>query len=333
MPSWKSVSIRIAPRLGLAALLFLVPIVYLVWLVTSEQKVAIAFAAKEVDGAAFLRGLLSVEAAADKAVLDGTAPPAASMVDLRDRLAGSINRLGVSDDTGAATDVMRGTDVAAARKWLRDLISLVGDHSNLILDNVLDSYYLTDVVLNRVPDLLDRVTDLSVAASQPHTDAVAAAHFLESVGGLSEVLDGLAASMTSAISDNADGSLKAALADRAAALHDHVTAYAQALQTPGTSVDVHPILAEAAAFADAATGELERILAARVSGFKSARLVSLSVSLLLFIAAVGAGAFLLAVALLHTAGASRDDIIAEVEYEHALDVMRKRWQADHPDAS
>ena len=56
MAQWKTPSLRVGPRLGLAALLFLVPIVYLVWLVTSEQKVAISFAAKEVDGARYELG-------------------------------------------------------------------------------------------------------------------------------------------------------------------------------------------------------------------------------------------------------------------------------------
>ena len=289
MAQWKTPSLRVGPRLGLAALLFLVPIVYLVWLVTSEQKVAISFAAKEVDGARYLRGLAAVQAAADTALLNGTAPPAAAFSTLGGSLAAEAGRLAVEDAVAAAAAAMAGADLPAARAKLRDLIGVIGDHSNLILDNVLDSYYLTDVVLNRLPELLDRVTDLAGGAPKPGSDAATQAHFLEGVGALGGVLDGMSASMASAVAANADGTLKASLADRGTALHDHTSAFAAALQAPGGTVpDARPLLGEAAAFADAATAELERMLTQRVAGFQAARLTSLLISFGLFAAAVAA---------------------------------------------
>lgn len=136
----KSASLRVGLRLGLAALLFLFPVGYLIWLLSSSQGIAIRFAAKEVDGAGYLRGLLAVEAAADLAALDNAAPPVALLDALRTREGAAELRLGATQAADAAGQAMRGHDRAAALGKLRDLIGLVGDHSNLILDNVLDSY-------------------------------------------------------------------------------------------------------------------------------------------------------------------------------------------------
>jgi hypothetical protein len=76
-------SLRIGARLGVTALLFLLPVGYLSWLLSAEQNVAVSFASQEADGARYLRGLLAIEAAADLAALDRAPLPAAALEALR----------------------------------------------------------------------------------------------------------------------------------------------------------------------------------------------------------------------------------------------------------
>lgn len=55
--------------------------------------------------------------------------------------------------------------LAEARARLRALIVAIGDQSNLILDNVLETYYLTDATLNRLPDVMDRLAETALLAA------------------------------------------------------------------------------------------------------------------------------------------------------------------------
>ena len=275
-------SLRVGPKLALTALLFLIPVGYMLWLLTAEQAIAIRFAEKEVDGAHLLRGLLSVQAAVDGGMIDRAAVPSGAL-DQLGRLDGdAVARLEAGDGIAAVRQAAGGPDQAAARRRLRDLIALVGDHSNLILDNVLDSYYLTDVVLNRMPDLLDRVADLGTGAAKGGADAAGQARLLEDVGAMQGVLDGFAASLADAIKDNADGSLGRALSSQGTGLHERAAAMLEAMQkSGGEAADSRVLLRQASQFADAAAVELTRLLSERVDTLKAARLRSIVVTLAL----------------------------------------------------
>ena len=48
---------------------------------------------------------------------------------------------------------------------IRTLIRLTGDHSNLILDDDLDSFYLTDITLSTLPEAQQRLSDISLSLS------------------------------------------------------------------------------------------------------------------------------------------------------------------------
>lgn len=277
MRLFSRLSLRAGPRLGLAALLFLVPVGYLIWLLTVTGNIAIDFASKELDGARLLRGLIEVQSGSALAVLDGSKLPQDALAKLRAGQAEAAGRLNIGGGVEGLGAAMTGPDKAAARAKLRDLIGQLGDHSNLILDNVLDSYYLTDVVLNRMPDLIDRTANLG-AGAPAGGDAAAMAHFEEAAGALSGVADGLAASMTSAIQYNADGSLKAALAESSAALQGRIAAFLKALQDPAGKPDARGLVTAAATFGDVASRELERLLADRIAGLENEQLRNFLVS-------------------------------------------------------
>jgi len=62
-------------------------------------------------------------------------------------------------------EAANGQAVAELVFALRSLIRLIGDHSNLILDDDLDSYYLTDITLSTLPEAQERLSDISLKLS------------------------------------------------------------------------------------------------------------------------------------------------------------------------
>ncbi len=288
MKLFNRLSLRVGPRLGLAALWFLFPAGYLIWLLTAAQNAGIDFASKELDGARLLRGLIAVQSATEQAVLDNTALPAAQLDRLRQVQSDAAERLGLDAAAAATARALAGADRPAAQAKLRDLIAMLGNNSNQILDNVLDSYYLTDVVLNRLPDLLDRITGVAAGAPAAGSDMAAQAKFLESAGGLASVLDGLNGSIGSAMEHNTDASLKAALDAASTNLRAAAATFSASLQAPGGKPDARGLIAQASKFADLAAAELDRLLSERVAALEFAELRYFVVTGALFLLAAGA---------------------------------------------
>ncbi len=260
-------SLRIAPKLGLSALVFVVPTLFSVWLLISEQNVQIAFSSKELAGVHYLSGVAQVQGAAEAAALGGGVVSA----DWSGRLRALESEHGPGLDTAAlseaaATALAPQGDLVAGRAQLRALITRIGDRSNLILDNVLDSYYMTDAVLNRLPDLLDRIVTMTAASAGATADPATRTAFLASVGGATDTIEGLSASMTSAFENNAGGQLKAALGASWDTMRGQAQDFTVALQAgslaPGTAA---ALLARTASFNDLAALELTRLLAERVA--------------------------------------------------------------------
>ncbi len=282
-------SLRLAHKIGLSTALFLAPLALVLYLLVQGQNKDIVFAAREVAGTQALATLSGWQIAADRALLGGAAP-ASGVEDLTAGSGAAFATLGLPTKGQAAGRAVRAaTDAAAlakSRQGLRDLQGTVGDHSNLILDNVLDSYYLTDVVLNRLPDLLDRLTDIGGLAAAQGRSADARAEFLIGVGGLSAVLDGMDASMHSAMADNASGALTAALGPQYDSLHRGLVDLAGRLQKTTDASGTAGLLDASASFTRLANAELGKLLAARVADLRASQRLALAGTLLLFLLAV-----------------------------------------------
>jgi diguanylate cyclase (GGDEF)-like protein len=162
---------RPAVRLLTIVGLLLVPIVLLGYLFFESTNGNIAVAKKERDGVALLRVIVPVVA---KLSIDGAQPSTEEIEALRqagrklgrgllvaDTLEAFVNQL----ERGNAGD-------AVALKQGRELIVRVGDTSNLILDPDLDSYYLMDVVVGRIPELMKLSADLSGHAEVHGTEVI-----------------------------------------------------------------------------------------------------------------------------------------------------------------
>jgi methyl-accepting chemotaxis protein len=282
--------LSVARKLGLAACAFAVPVTFIVWALVAQEGVAIRFAAQEIRGARYLAELVAVQEAGAAASLDkatGAAKLAETLLALH-----SGQGVGLDSETEAGVAVAALRDPAglqAARPKLRDLIARIGDRSNLILDNVLATYYLTDVVLNRLPDTLDRLVDLTAGQAGSNADAEARAQFLVGLGGLVADLDGMDASLASAEQAAGGDAIRAALAAEYKPLRAALGGFVDGLKTgSATAETARPLLADTANFARQAARQLTGLLESRVAGLHTAQFSLLGITAALFAAAVAA---------------------------------------------
>jgi len=196
--------IGVASKLALAISLFIVPAGILSVLLYNSQQVNIDFGDKEIVGNQYLTALRTVHAA----LVDPTKEIDAS--NLKAAIAAADAQFG--EEMNAASEAQAAQAALDAKETQRDttalnaLITRVGDQSNLILDPDLDSYYMMDLILLKVPTLLDSVrATAQAAADHPGGDAPKnqdMADFLKKTSKLQATLDGARGSLDSAYKGN-----------------------------------------------------------------------------------------------------------------------------------
>ena len=308
--------LTIGRKLALIGGMFALPLVFLLYSVVAEKNIAIDFARKEISGNHFLTALTTAQMALQRSAaarLDEIAGIRAAGTGSADGHNKSLQAVeGIISAAKEFADVpvepgIVANAVDAARAFLadsatlgadqlamrhaklvaklRDLIARVGDQSNLILDPDLDSFYTMYALVVTLPELTDRLMDLSVLASaiaEKQTLSVEdRAQFMILMGQFESARQELSKAVEAAYRGNPDSHLKAALdADYraatatltflAAGMKEHV------LQRDGLPVDARAAaqLRDAGmAVIDRVTGtagaELDRLLQARVAGFES----------------------------------------------------------------
>ncbi len=186
-PLWAP-GVRLMGNLPFAAkalvicLMFLVPLAWISWAYYAAQSDAIAFSEKELLGVQYTRAVFPVIAAAQQLRRDATAAAAsgavpASMAEVRSKLQAAQGKLAEIDRQlgadlnsakayAAVQTAMAETDKAtelgavfnAHTAHVESLIALlitVTDNSNLTLDPDIDSFYLMDAALFRIPDIVE----------------------------------------------------------------------------------------------------------------------------------------------------------------------------------
>jgi len=174
--------LQYAYKFGLISLIFLLPIAVLITLFVNETRAGIAFAEKEQMGAAYLlplKGLIEntqQHRGMVAALLGGDASFAAKIEEKRQQIEAASVLLDSTDSrygqvlaTSAAWKIikaewqdLRGRSLGLAPKEsfvahteligkMLTLMTQVADASNLTLDPDLDSYYLGDALVNRLP--------------------------------------------------------------------------------------------------------------------------------------------------------------------------------------
>ena len=158
---------------------------------------------------------------------------------------------------------------------IRNLIGRVGDNSNLILDPDLDTYYLMDVVVNRLPQL----TDIVYKAGALEAKEASGSGLVILETQLNEGISGLKRAMTAGYRGNVDGTLEPVMGPLVSAanrglteLENSLDALSKGYTTVETTREtVTPAMNQLRALGDAAGNELDRLLVARIDAKSAER--------------------------------------------------------------
>ncbi len=289
-------ALRIAHKLGLAALGFVLPVAYLLWALVAQQNIAIDFSVKERLGTLYLRGLWPVQHELALAALHGDAPDKAALSERVQRLerdygAGMDSAELAAQLLSELTTADTAATLAQARATMRDLVVRVGDKSNLILDPDLDSYYAMDLTLIKLPDLIDRLVEMAGQNATVWADGRFEGEervgFFVAYGGLTSLLAGIDASVASGYGGNADGSLKANLDRSYRALESAARTFVGAIQDgPVPAADIDATLAAASGFYDTASAELQRLIDRRVAAFRTQQTITMVITAVCFLGSI-----------------------------------------------
>ena len=310
-------------RLISAAVFLLFAIALLSKLFIEQSFKDIDFAAKERDGIVYSRAVWPV-----LALVNGEgalAPEAATRVQAElARVAGvfdpAMTTAAESKDLLQALKSPGADQATKVRAAARALIAKIGDGSNLILDPDLDSFYVMDAVVVKLPELSeaaralhDQMLAVSSAAS-PDFDAKA--QLMIALGRYDTAASGLLASLKTAVANNPDGSLDKAFKDAQAKLEAQSnTFYVSMKRTASVLIEkadpeagrrIAPLHAAVQQETDRiwqlTAGELDRLLELRIAGFKSRLWTNLALAYLVTLIAFGV---LAAVGLSITRGTRR----------------------------
>lgn len=323
--------IRIWQKLALMVALLAVPLGLVTYLYVGSQNRFVEFALKEQEGLALLRpAKTALTNMLDHRILSRL-PGRASDADARasqvDRALNEMADLDAATHARFSQGAERSTDGLAARAkqaWavarggpkadpdgakadaayaaVREYVALVGDTSNLILDPDLDSYYLMDSVLLKLPDGLGLTRDLFLAAegairagkSLPpaaRSDVLVRLGLLKSnLAGLQSETSGMPVSFKPVNDSTPDKSLGRLLqptlsehATEAAALltlveSDLVSAETPTLAaTPAAEATMKSVRATFRLW-DAAATQLNGLITKRVAGFRASTTTALSLA-------------------------------------------------------
>jgi signal transduction histidine kinase len=195
-------------------------------------------------------------------------------------LAAMLHDLGTNTSAGIPVD----DTYLATLKNLRDLAARIGDDSNLTLDPVLDAYHVGNIVVTRLPTVLEELGQAHLLVRAPkaaNDSAVGREARLAALGSLLRVnMDDIAKELSAAERGNHNGRLKQFVAPSVTAFSTSANAYVDALRDVGVS-DNQIDLSYASAVTstlnawDVAQSELDQLLNQRIDELRARRLLSL----------------------------------------------------------
>ena len=253
--------LSIPARLWLMVTLSAVPDVLLTALFIKQSSLDISFAQKEDDGCAYIAKLW--RPFIDTAITGKLDEPLAVDADADVK----FNSVDASKAYAASTTIADRLDTGKA------LIGAIADGSNLTLDPDLDSYYAMDATTVRLPGLAVAAVALGKAAIEPPgskrlIDIAFAVNRLEISSGDAD------SSLGASMKDNAAGLTRKALGDDTRSLRSASAALAlrghkllDGEKVDDLAVAQSEVLKQVDTTWGATNTELERLLAARMSGF------------------------------------------------------------------
>lgn len=177
-------NIQFAGKALLITLMFVVPLAWISWLFFTTQLDNIAFSAKERVGVEYVRAVIPVirlaqELRRDAVGLAASGKAPSTLVEVRNNLDRALADLAqVDKQLGATLGTSKALEKAGEQLQkaqgaegaqavfdaytghigaLAELLTVATDGSNLTLDPDIDSYYLMDAALFRIPDIVESV--------------------------------------------------------------------------------------------------------------------------------------------------------------------------------
>lgn len=180
----------IGARLAMIGGVMMVPVAMFAGLFIVAEQQDIAFAHREKDGADYILTLVPY-------FEEGDALNAQDVKDMRARFDETFGTAALSAAFVAQTDEQGRRDTGMA------LFTAIADASNLTLDPDLDTFYLNETVVSRVPRLHDAFAQVAAASRLPAEErAIAMESALDTLAGARA---DLAKSLSAAIKGNPDG--------------------------------------------------------------------------------------------------------------------------------
>ena len=196
-------------------------------------------------------------------------------------LAPMLHDLGTKTSAGIPVDDI----YLATLNNLRDLAARIGDDSNLTLDPVLDAYHVGNIVVTRLPTVLEELgqTHLLVRVPKAANDSAAAREArLAALGGLLRAnINDIAKELSAAERGNHNGRLRQFVAPSVTAFAASANAYVDALRDVSVrdtnQIDLSYASAVTSALNtwDVAQSELDQLLSQRIDELRARRLLSL----------------------------------------------------------
>ena len=219
-------NLRTSTKLFLLCSAFVFSIIVATYGLIAEKRIAIEFVRKELVGARYLEAVRGVYAwiLADGLALPTSPETSPSANQVLDRLgdaqaqAGSLHTAELAQSvtdavrklSGPAADGEKHGLIVDALTKARNLASRIGDDSNLALDPDLDSYYVQDIVVTKMPTLLGQIGELQSLLQTPSS----AGSSLGAPAVRPLILDGMIRSTLEEIGRDARASYRGGAGDR-----------------------------------------------------------------------------------------------------------------------
>ena len=290
-------SLRTSTKLLLLCSVFVGALVVATYGLVAEKQIAIQFVRKELVGVQHLEFLRGVYAAILKEKL--AASPSAwernTTREKLDKLAATHSVDSEQPDTAALEralrdaidklasapdDDQRRSSFVQALKAARNLASRIGDDSNLTLDPDLDSYYVQDIVVAKIPTLLSEIgelqSELEMPSSAQSTPENLAVRSLVLDGTIRSTLEGIERDLQASYRGGSGARLRQLLDADLAAMASAGNTYLDTVKAKLGTVDASALDARYAAAVDGAINawtlslaEVNRLLNSRLSNLLS----------------------------------------------------------------
>jgi signal transduction histidine kinase len=206
-------------KLFILCSMFMISLVVTTYSLIAEKQIAIDFARKELAGTGRLAAVRGIYAAiltdqkqlSAPVVTEAVATPILNTAELERALAATLGELWLTQTGSGRRDDL----ILDALATARSLAARIGDDSNLTLDPDLDTYYLQDIVVGKLPTLLGQLGEARrIIREVMAAGALSGDHnvrFLIVDKLLQSSADGIKTNLAAAYRGNLDGRVKQAV--------------------------------------------------------------------------------------------------------------------------